>query len=925
MKLTRVVVGAGCLLVGGYIVSPSLAQETDSEHLPQTPDHHAVRQASRTELLDASQLGVTSPGYGHSESLQDELLEFEQAQQTLLAAEDDIEGGEAPGDNNPDDETSGDEINEDLRVPLRAGIGYSSSGAGFDGFGQFEGFIPVWQQLGKDVVFLETRLLIDNGAHLGGNLLLGGRHYYTDRNQILGGYASFDTRSTGDSTFYQLGLGFERLARWDFRANAYVPLGETSNQVSDSGFVDTGSGISTGFVGRRLVLTNEIERTRITRDEVALVALDLEAGGAIARWEGGDIRGYAGTYAYLADRVPTTFGWKVRLDARPQPNLTLGVAVQGDELFGTNIVATVGATFPRLRPNRELSDREAIITRLREPVYRNNAITVDTVTETEQEFERQSDVLFNPEEEEPYLFTHVTLGASGGDGTFENPFGTVEEALQATLSDGNDIVYVDGEANIPIPAFEISDDVSVLSQGPEQTLAGLPFPGFPAGGVRLPFNPDVNFDNGIIVELPFSGDGAFPTITGGGNDLVTLGNNTVLAGFQLESAPQNAIAGENVNNIELRNNRIANAGATGIAFSNVTGSAILFDNSITGSGDRGIAIANNELGDLEAEISGFQLEDNLVGLEAISEGTGFQGVVVGPSSSENTSRGVAPGVSINNEIIGSGNQGLIVQAGNLGEQELSMSQSTISDSGAEGALITADDNATQLLTLSAITIRDNGGSGVRVNGETTALGTATTQELSIENNSEISGNQGDGITIEANGILGSRVIQGFSFTNSAIVDNAGAGIRSTALGSSQQEFNPTTGNVELGIGNNLISGNGEEGIIFVLGDGTPGVDTILFAEVEGNTFANNGGANGDLIVTAADTNASACVFVTGNTIPAGIEFNITAPPALFEIQDLPNFFNAGGNNSPTNGFAPVTLNPNAGEYTTPSGDGVCFQ
>ncbi|MGK7911381.1 MAG: right-handed parallel beta-helix repeat-containing protein [Synechococcus sp.] len=914
MKLTRVVVGTGCLFLGGYAF-PGFAQGINFGHaIAETQTNDTVSQSATSELLDS--VSLDDAASGSSESIQDDLHEFEEAKRHLLASED------GAGEDGEDDDSE-EAVNEDLKVPLRAGIGYSSSGPGFDGFGQFEGFIPVWQELGEDVVFLETRLLIDNGAHLGGNLLLGGRHYYEDRNQILGGYASFDTRSTGESTFYQLGLGFERLGRWDFRTNAYVPLGDTSNQISDSGFVDTGSTVSTGFVGRRLVLTNQIERTRITRDEVALVALDMEAGGTIARWEGGDIRGYAGTYAYLADRVPTTFGWKVRLDARPQPNLTLGVAVQGDELFGTNIVATVGATFPRLRPNRELSDREAIITRLREPVYRNNAITVDTVTDTEREFSQESAPLFNPEEEEPYRFTHVTLGATGGDGTFENPFGTVEEALQATVSDGNDIVYVDGEANISIPAFTIPKNVSVLSQGPEQRLAGLPFPGFQAGSVRLPFSPDVNFDNGILVDLPLSGDGAFPTIIGGGTDLVSLSNNTILAGFQLENAPQNAISGANANNIELRNNSIINSGATGIALNNVSGSAILFDNSATGSGDRGIAIQNNAAGELEVEIAGFQLEDNAVGLEAVAENSSVQLITMKQSSDTNTSSGVASGVSLNNEITNNVNEGLILRANNLGSQEFSFTNGSITNNGAGGVLVEANDRGIQQpIRFSNATISDNGGPGIQVTAGTPANSTTFDSQELIVSNSEISRNQGDGIFIEAFGIA----IQGFSIGNSRILDNQGAGIRSIAAGNSQQEFNPATGGFDLGIGENIITGNAEEGISLIVGDGSGTDSAILFAEIEGNTLGdnNNGAAGNDLAITATDTNASACVFIVDNNVPAGIELGIDDPPVLFEIQDLANFFNAGSNSSPSNGFAPVTLVPNVGEFRTPSDDGVCF-
>src|SRR5690348_10177140 len=58
----------------------------------------------------------------------------------------------------------------------RFGVNYTTEGAGFDNFGSFEAFIPVLQSPGKNLTFLEGKLLwtTSNGA-LGGNLLLGHR------------------------------------------------------------------------------------------------------------------------------------------------------------------------------------------------------------------------------------------------------------------------------------------------------------------------------------------------------------------------------------------------------------------------------------------------------------------------------------------------------------------------------------------------------------------------------------------------------------------------------------------------------------------------------------------------------------------------------------------------------------------------------
>ena len=913
MQLVRAIVGTGCVLLACTTI-PVSAQALDPKTSDVERDRNTPQPTHRESALPESSIADA-----HSLSEESET------------------------------------ISEDLGVSHLIGIGYSSSGPGYDGFGRFDGFIPVWQELGEDVVFLETRLLIDNGAHLGGNLLLGGRHYDPERNQILGGYTSFDTRSTGDSTFYQLGVGFERLANWDLRVNGYVPLGNTQQRVSATDFVDTGlNGITTGFEGRQLILNADIEQTRFLDREIAFAGFDIEAGGVLARWKQGELRGYAGTYLYAADGQGTTVGGSARLDIRPRPNIKLGIGVRGDERFGTNIIATVGATFPSIRPNRELDEKERVIARLGENVFRDNAITVDTVTETDIGSRTETSPLFNPEEEQPYRFTHVTLGAAGGDGTFENPFGTVAEALAATVGDGNDVVYVDGEAGIPIPAFAIPDTVRVLSQGPRQVLAGqvelseqteqvltnlisglsqesqqalseLKFPGISFGNARLRFSREANF-TGINVELPSSGDGVFPTIAGGGDTLVTLGNNTVLAGFQLQDAAANAVLGSEVTNVELRNNAISWSGANtanGILLDNVGGSATLFDNSVSGAGDRGISIQNTSLEQsVQVAIEGFQVEGGDVGVEVVADGLTVQEVIIGPSNPFNTSVGVAAGTSLNDEITGNASEGLIVQANNSGIQELDFNNGSITNNGA-GVVINATDEGIQgPISFTDSVISDNRGNGIEVNGGIPGLAGAFTfvsQEVSV-NNSQIERNQGDGINIEAFGIA----IQGFSIGNSTIANNTGAGIRSTAGGDSQQEFNPNTGGFNLAIGNNTITGNGDSGIILDVGDnGILFPAATLLAEIEGNTLSGNGGADGDIVVTAVDTNASACVYIVDNTVPAGINLTIDAPPVLFEVQDLPNFVDINGL-SPINNSAPVTLNPAPAFFTTPSGDGVCF-
>jgi hypothetical protein len=72
--------------------------------------------------------------------------------------------------------TSSTSTATELKVTPRVGIGYTTSGGGYDGFSRLEGFIPLQQTPGSNLTFLEGRLLLDNDANFGGNILLRTPH-----------------------------------------------------------------------------------------------------------------------------------------------------------------------------------------------------------------------------------------------------------------------------------------------------------------------------------------------------------------------------------------------------------------------------------------------------------------------------------------------------------------------------------------------------------------------------------------------------------------------------------------------------------------------------------------------------------------------------------------------------------------------------
>ena len=148
------------------------------------------------------------------------------------------------------------------------------------------------------------------------------------------------------------------------------------------------------------------------------------------------------------------------------------------------------------------------------------------------------------------------------------------EALAATQGDGNDIVYVAQGTNPQIPAFTVPDNVQVRSQGPIQRIAVSPI----ASQLSTP-----SILNLGTVQLPASGSGQFPTVTG----TVTMRNNTLLSGFAINPNGGNGVEAVGVQNVAVQDNQIVVSGddASGIRLQNVSGSAEIINNQIATSGN----------------------------------------------------------------------------------------------------------------------------------------------------------------------------------------------------------------------------------------------------------------------------------------------------------------------------------------------------
>lgn len=438
----------------------------------------------------------------------------------------------------------------------RFGVRYTTEGAGFDAFSSLEGFLPIFQSPGNSLTFLEGKLLLDNSSTVASNILLGHRFYSGKDNRVIGGYLSYSTRDTGNSNFDQLGLGFEALGNWDFRFNAYLPLNNSENLLSQSS-IDNGA----RFQGNSLLIGRQ------SLFEVALSGIDAEFGTRLARLGAGELRGFAGVYYYSGGDSREAFGWKTRLAANPTDYLNLGLSLQHDNLFDTRLVFTIGANFPSRNSRRSKPKKDSALFRMAESVERQSTILVTHET-------RNDIVIATGSDGQPLTFIHVINGGTG-NGTFESPYGAITSAVG--VAKANNIVYVRSDATTTFAGFTIPNGVQVLSSAVFQR---------------------VNTQEFGLLTLPFSGSGIHPIITGSvteGNGLVTLGSNTVLSGFNIQVTGEEGgigVYGANINNTSIRDNIITNPFGRGIRLEFATGNLEILTNTIANSGNDAIYLVD---------------------------------------------------------------------------------------------------------------------------------------------------------------------------------------------------------------------------------------------------------------------------------------------------------------------------------------------
>ncbi|MDX1933073.1 MAG: right-handed parallel beta-helix repeat-containing protein [Capsulimonadales bacterium] len=692
----------------------------------------------------------------------------------------------------------------DIRFIPRVGASFTSAGAGFEGTGAVEGFLPLATHGGRSLLFLEGRVFSETERlNMGGGLLLGRRHL-VGPGRVAGGYVALDRRDSGNFQYNQFGIGAETFATGtglDFRINGYFPFGDRNRTLSNTLAEET------SFSGNQL----RFERRRLV--ENALRGFDAEVGAPVYRFSnGGTVRGFVGGYRFEGGEIDGFSGWRVGVAARPLNEVDVSFAVQDDRQFGTRGVFRI-ALFTSGGYRGAGVTPSTSVARLADPIARQAYLSIarDLIRTRETASDAGNAAL---------RIRHVDLNApASGDGTAENPFGSVSAALTAAQS--GDIVYVRSTGNTVASsgALTIPTGVRVLSSGVVQRI-------------------DTAQRTGVL--LPGSGTGSRPAI----GDTVTLSSGSEINGFAISDTTGAGVLGTDVANVAVQNNVITRPGREGIRLINVTGTVTVAGNTVTDA----TAILPNAEGVVNS-VGGPLFEDKPF-LADLDLGGGVSGIRV-----YNPTAGTLDLRMNRNTVTNSASNGILIGVGGTASITAQIVGNNSSANVGSGIFPFYFGQSNMNLDIRGNTVNDNQGrlfneSGIRFAGFDTAVGVAN-----IEANTSVN-NLGNGIFTGANDACKLTA----TVTANSSQGNQGNGIFSGARRTSEltvtirentvsgNRFNPNVIPPSFPNGHGILVGVQEEAKII----GT--VD---------NNNANNNEYNGIYLFGAGSTTLSATV--TRNT------------------------------------------------------------
>lgn len=399
--------------------------------------------------------------------------------------------------------------------------------------------------------FADVRGFASNNAKFGGNAGVGYRYLSDITHGWYGASAWYDADDTTGQVFQQVGLSFEALVhQFEARSNVYLPVGSTAQTFNSQAF-------GAHFAGNQLLFGSIVQSGQALRgaDYELGYALPIDIYGTDDR-----LRGFVGGYNF-GDSGKNINGFKARVELALNNAVTTQVLYTSDKTFGNNVMVGISLEYPfgRNHPNFKWKRNTPSPFRYVERNYNVIVQRTDTVD--------QNAHAINPRTGRAYEIEHVSAnGSAAGDGTVDNPYATVAQALAA----GGDVVFVHS-GTILHEQITLANGNYVLGEGTNQTLADSIH-----GAMQLPTSSLAGADS--------------PRITGLTGDAVMLANNSTFSGFTIDHILGNGIVGTGVNGATVNNVTFADISGDSLRLQNSTGTISLADLTFNATSGRGLII-----------------------------------------------------------------------------------------------------------------------------------------------------------------------------------------------------------------------------------------------------------------------------------------------------------------------------------------------
>lgn len=393
----------------------------------------------------------------------------------------------------------------------------------FEGFGDVPAFTGIgathYAYRNGGVLLLELEGRITN---IGGGGASGAVHRrYAHGETIFGAGAFYDlSQSENEFLYQQTGVSLEAMhGPWSLRANGYIPLGDRGHSITQADSILAGTFF---YQGNNIVADAIAQQV----EETSFGGVELELSQAIYSI---DNELYIGYYHLQNESGVTADGFKGGFRGFVLPALAVNITISDDDVFGTNVyggftwyfgkgynACTSGTNYGllnRVERNRQVAVKEVIT-----PVPTQVTLTFD---------------------DEVITVMHVNDDGAGGDGTFENPFGSLTDADNDPDKDDFDIVLVHSDTSFDNQSFTVSPEQRFLGEGDDNLHI-------------------IDTDQFGLIFLPEASDVSAPRpiIENTAGTAITLADDSIASNFTIDNATTallaNNLSGEiNINRIDI--------------------------------------------------------------------------------------------------------------------------------------------------------------------------------------------------------------------------------------------------------------------------------------------------------------------------------------------------------------------------------------